>query len=457
MKTKLIILLSFFICKCIAQNWLPLGEGTNNGTVGGIELFSFEDKLFIGGEFTTVDNIPIPAVAYWNDKNWKSTNTSGLILRSINSFHTYKNELHSFGWITPSNGFQALLKYDKIENSWLVVPNSEVKRISDNGSLTFGRIYDAIEYNEELYVVGDFDFIGDSSVKNIAKWNGVEWTQVLDNNNNELNIGLGIKLIIYKNDLIICGDIHSINNVEYKDIAKWDGFNWENMNGGLIDNTPERDISILSLEVFNGKLYAGGLGSKIYENGKSYTLIRWNGSHWEGINGFEQNETNYNYSRISALKSFGNILFIAEGIEGQTIMYNEIEIKKMDEKLNRLIGHFEIYNNQLYAGGYFFGENIPNGIAKLGNLSIDGNLSENCTLFPNPSNGKLFFDYQLSQNSKTIIEVYDIYGRVLLQKYFDDLEGKYLKEFDLSNFHKGIYFFTITTKDFKETKSVVIN
>lgn len=454
MKFKLIILLNLITIVCSSQNWIPIREGLSSS---GIDLFSFDNKLFVGGTFTTVDNTAIAGVAYWDDKNWKSFNPSDLSLSSVRPFFTFKDECYGFGSFTNQNELSGIIKYNKNDNTWSEVPNSKVKKVvSGTEYINSGIIYDAIEYKEELYVIGEFDIIGNTYANNIAKWNGAEWLQVLDNNYNEIQIQYGLDMVVYNNELIISGKIDSLNNEEYRNIAKWNGVNWDNLNGGLIDNTPGVAWHIYELEEFNGDLYAGGIGSKVDQNEQGYILTKWNGAFWEGIQGFEHDDTNNNKLWISSLKVFGNFLIVGNGTNGQTILYNGTNIKKFDQELNRFITSFEIYNNQFYVGGYFGGIDVPNGVAKLGNLIPEDSLSNLCTIFPNPSSGIFFLEYNLNINSKTLIDIYDIKGRLLFHKEFNDLKGRYLKEFNFPELTKGNYLLSIRSKEFNEIKKIIV-
>lgn len=455
MKVKLFILFCFTFHLCNSQNWLHVGNGTNNGNNGGVQIFEFNNKLFAGGNFNIIDNKSTSGIAYWNDINWIPY--SSLIFNSIGAFSTYKGKLYGFSKSLNSTTFSRLVMYNEDNNDWSVVTSSEIKKLLGNGNIVSGYIRSALEFRNELYVIGDFDFIGSNQIKNFAKWDGILWSPVLGNDSLEIQLDNLTGLIVFQDELIINGRFDSLSGEVYNDIAQWDGNKWSNLNNGLIDNTPGIGGHISDLEIYKGELYAGGYGSKINEEGIGFLVTKWNGEYWEGVVGFEQDESNFNYSRVTALKSFGNFLIAAVGINGQSLLYNGNNILKLEDELNHTITNFDILNNQLYAGGYFHGDGIPNGIARLGSLTINEPSKLVCSLFPNPTSGTLLLEYQLNSNSGTVIRIYNIAGKLLFHKFSNDTAGNYLREIDMSKFPKGSYILNIHTKEFDETKKVILN
>ncbi len=465
MKIKLLFLLCIISTQCSAQNWYPLGEGTGIG-FGVRELFEFNNKLFIGGEFNFVDGRPTSGVAYWNDMNWIPIRASDSIVGlSIRSFSTYQGELYGFtAYLPPLAPISIvevtarLVKYNEEENNWIIVPNAKAKRIREDGTGGSGFITDAIAYENELYVIGSFDEIGGQAIKNIAKWNGSVWSPLLGSDSSTVQFSRLTKMIVYNEELIICGTTESNNGESYNNIASWNNTKWSNLNGGLLYNAngaPQFD----DIEIFQGALYVAGAGSKVSENGKGYLLNKWNGSFWEGVAGFEQEEPAFLTNRVTALKTFGDILVLAGNGSGQIILYNGNTIGKIDEELNSIsfensiVKSFEILNNQLYAAGNFF-----KGVARLGSL-VNKDSSEVktvCTLFPNPTSGTFMLSYNLKENSGIKISIYDITGKILLKEAYNDVKGSYLRSLDISGLPKGSYMVNVLSKEFNETEILIL-
>ncbi len=77
--------------------------------------------------------------------------------------------------------------------------------------------------------------------------------------------------------------------------------------------------------------------------------------------------------------------------------------------------------------------------------------------YPNPFNPSTTINYALSKESFVNITVYDVSGREV-RTLVDELKlaGNYSLHFDASNLTSGVYFYTITTEHFSETKKMML-
>ncbi|MBN2777473.1 MAG: T9SS type A sorting domain-containing protein [Bacteroidales bacterium] len=80
----------------------------------------------------------------------------------------------------------------------------------------------------------------------------------------------------------------------------------------------------------------------------------------------------------------------------------------------------------------------------ISNLTDIDKLSKNLTVFPNPTNGKIY----IKGDNVTSISVHNLDGRVIKST-------QSIEEVDLTNLKNGIYFVTIFTKDNKSTVKVI--
>src|SRR6187399_3200871 len=146
-------------------------------------------------------------------------------------------------------------------------------------------VYTLEFYNGELYVGGVFDSAGGIPAKNIAKWNGANWEQ----------LGIGIigsgewpasvgALAVFNNELYVGGVFASAGGVPARNIAKWNGTSWSAVGTGIGDVW--RGIgfveSVNSLVVYNGELYASGFFTKAGSI-SAINIARWNGTSWSAV------------------------------------------------------------------------------------------------------------------------------------------------------------------------------
>jgi len=160
-------------------------------------------------------------------------------------------------------------------------------------------------YNNELYAGGAFTLSGTTTVNGIAKWNGNAWVAV---GSGVAASGIVSALCVFNNELYVGGFFTSAGGAATsKNMAKWNGTTWAGVGGGMQDG-------VMALTVFNGALHAGGYF--VVNNitfSLQYRIAKLSGTTWVNVGS----------------KGVGD----ANAYWGVRTM--------------------SVYNNSLYAGGYF--------------------------------------------------------------------------------------------------------
>jgi hypothetical protein len=166
-----------------------------------------------------------------------------------------------------------------------------------------GNVYSIIEYNGVLCAGGSFaikDSSGNYILANIALWNGTSWTLP---NGGGANHAVG-GLMVNGGDLIVTGFFDTIGGIAANMISKYDGNNWYNY--------PVLDPSLGGYclgpsIIYNGELYVGGN----FNGGAGLKdIAKFDGTNWVSVAG---------------------------GLSGP----------------NTWVNCFEIFQGDLYVGGYF--------------------------------------------------------------------------------------------------------
>lgn len=77
--------------------------------------------------------------------------------------------------------------------------------------------------------------------------------------------------------------------------------------------------------------------------------------------------------------------------------------------------------------------------------------------YPNPFNPKTIIYFQLPMSNYVKLIVYDVMGREVATLVNEQLNsGTYEIEWDASDYPSGIYFYTLSTGNFTETKRMVM-
>jgi len=167
-------------------------------------------------------------------------------------------------------------------------------------------------------------------------------------------VGFGItrvdELIIYNNELVICGQFQYVGNPDFsaKNIASWDGTRWDRLGSGLISSASQ-----MTVDTMNNFLYVAG--SFIYAGGEPANhLARWDGYSWRKMKGFEGWVIN------EAMTMYQNELFVG-GVSQSTGDLMEEKIKRFDGDswlsvnggTNENLECFHVYDDTLWVAGGF--------------------------------------------------------------------------------------------------------
>ncbi len=134
--------------------------------------------------------------------------------------------------------------------SLLAVLNSSAQTWSLLGNGTNDYVRSICEFQNSLYVGGNFTESGGQDAFHIARWDGYNWYPVgegIDVDHSSADISA---MIVFNGELYVAGNFSfsdTINN-----IAKWNGTEWSPVGGGI------EGIRVYDLQEYHGDLYAVG-------------------------------------------------------------------------------------------------------------------------------------------------------------------------------------------------------
>jgi hypothetical protein len=80
-----------------------------------------------------------------------------------------------------------------------------------------------------------------------------------------------------------------------------------------------------------------------------------------------------------------------------------------------------------------------------------------CQNYPNPFNPTTTIHYSINSAGLVTLKVYDILGTQVASLVNERQEaGSYTVEFNAANLPSGIYFYMLTSGNFKETKKLIL-
>lgn len=136
-------------------------------------------------------------------------------------------------------------------------------------------VSDLVTRSNAVFATGRFTRIGTNKVRRVAKWNGRKWTDVGG------GIGMtgefGSALALSGSNVYVGGYFSTARqtngtSIPVRNIARWNGIRWSDMAGGV--NGP-----VYALAAIGSNVYAGGQFT--YASGEAAGFIaRWDGRNW---------------------------------------------------------------------------------------------------------------------------------------------------------------------------------
>lgn len=210
-----------------------------------------------------------------------------------------------------------------------------------------------VQKNNDLYVGGGFNNIGNKKVNKIARWSGSEWYPLnlgLDENINSDKI---LSLAWYNGNLYAGGYFNRMDGVTgYNCIARWNGQTWNKVSGGILRNGVGREITCM--QVFKNELYVAGYFDQA-GNQTAYNIARWDGNVWKSVG----NGGAWNGVYDMVVDTIRNILYVGgdfNGVDSNIVskkiaMWDGVQWHALPEPpLGSSISALEMYHGYLYAG-----------------------------------------------------------------------------------------------------------
>lgn len=249
-------------------NWSTLGTGPNNGTNGIIyDLVVHNNKLFIGGSFNLAGGAACNNLVFWDDftgnfgtlGNPPNDGVSGGNQPVVKSLLSYGLDLMVGGRFTKAGGAinsGNIHLWNDAFQSWSLS--------NFNGGLSGGMVNALQVYNGAIIAGGSFQ----NPVQGIGRWNGNNWTQLGGGIPTSMaNLDGVAAMEVFNGKLCVGGNFSGANVPNTKNLAAWDGSNWSDIDLGV--NT---GFEITDLLVYNNELFYGGtpnitLGNPLFTNG----------------------------------------------------------------------------------------------------------------------------------------------------------------------------------------------
>ncbi|HMQ70760.1 MAG TPA: T9SS type A sorting domain-containing protein [Ignavibacteria bacterium] len=299
-----------------------------------------------------------------------------------------------------------------------------VVKTDSAGNLQWSMEYDSL-FSSDIIQTSDnnYYFVGISSLTKINSVGYLLWTKYIGDGSS--------KLIIYSDSILfICGtqtisySYMKLSKVDTSGIVIWQNIYNENSNCANLCMNKNRDIAMI------GTAFSDSINPVV---NVSIVIVDHKGKllYSSRIN----STTNVNGEAYSIKNTFDNG-FIISGITeygGTSFRTNLLGIKT--DSLGKTSNIVNIENNEV-------------------SISKDFVLFQN---YPNPFNPITTIIYEIPENNFVTLKVFDISGRevkTLVNEFKQS--GSYQVRFNGINLSSGVYYFAITSGDFKQVRKMIL-
>lgn len=408
-----------------AQTWSMVGGELNSHIDA---LYVYNDKLFLGGNFTNIDGDAAYGLAEWDGSAYSDRNTTLVDGIGVYNFGTYEGSLMAVGAF-----------FHGIYGPGFVAEWDGTDFVGTAYKLN-SNVYDILTIGDEFYVVGNFDEYEGTYYKHVAKFNGSSYETVGDGFDDPIG-----DLIYYGGNIIAGGG----NNDA---LTYLDGTSWEDLG----TNGPAG----ASMAEFKGDLYAIGCFDDAVDGTAKY-IAKWDGSTWSDVGGGL--DGGYNCAR--AILATSDYLYVA----GQFTSAGGVPVNNIakwdgenwsavgDGIPDEIINCIAIYKERLYAGPAAQG--FTNHLWKFSDPIVASvNQPEKGSaafmVSPNPASESLTIKLNAHQLNNAVVIISDIDGNVTAQFNFDQPSIT----IDLNTFANGIYIAQLVADgNTVEAKKIIIN
>lgn len=233
-----------------------------------INCIRYNGKLLVGGIFQSIGGKNASYLATWDGARWDSLPFRAFDFQNTNagvySFINFQNKLYIGGVFDtiqgqPANG---LATYDATGFHPVSLPLNSQAYINTMSI-----------YNGELYIGGVFTSSSNASDRCILKYNGTNWTSVGGGiKGNQCYI---MSMIPLNNELYVGGYFYQVDGNADNVVMKWDGSSWHSAGWGA--NTDNGSVQKMLL--YHDNIYAFGRFGQAGNNPASNVAV-FNGQKW---------------------------------------------------------------------------------------------------------------------------------------------------------------------------------
>ena len=219
--------------------------------------------LFVGGDFMFAGALHVSFIARWDGESWSAV--GGGVNGPVYAFATFDEgdgpALYAAGNFTRAGG-EGGMGADSVAAPFVARWDGSRWSSVGGGTNATVRALSVFDGGREaaLYAGGYFDAAGGSEARGIARWDGVAWADVRGGIGST-QLFPGVEALLARDDgtapeLFVAGQFETAGAVDASNLARWNGFGWNALDGGI---GPGDTAAIgRTLASYRHDLYIGG-------------------------------------------------------------------------------------------------------------------------------------------------------------------------------------------------------
>ncbi len=388
------------IAKLEYDKWIPLSSGVN-GNVNSIEFL--EDYIIAGGLFDRAGGIEANNLAAWNG-NWIDIGKElyGGQVPSVLSMDPYQDGIIVGGTFEKAGNIFA--------NGFAYWNGDGWRDLFDMGTDGVNSaVYDmAVGADNNLYVGGAFDNIGNHHSPGLAMWDGESWSALKQGLQDP---GVVYSMVSVENDIYFTGWFPGAYTVTLNNVAKWKigEQDWEDIGGGI----DAGDGELGPIAYSDGQFFVGGRFDSVGAI-KSAGIAKWDGSKWMAMgDGMKSAEGSFS---VEALEIDQSGMLYCGGRFDSVGTESSMGLGIWSPKQNRWFGLGEFVNGTVYAIA------ISDPWAYIGGNFTDANGTEVANIFM--LNWQTFDIYSLGTGTNgPVYSILEHGGYLFIGGHFTEANG----------------------------------
>ncbi|UJR84483.1 hypothetical protein [Sandaracinus amylolyticus] len=274
--------------------WHDMGGGLHResgigfGGPVGVVAAGPDGSVYFGGMLTRAGTIGVGRVVRWDGSYWQGLRTPGetyhgvsgdvLALASLGTCEVYVGGDFRYAGGVLANG---VARYT-VDGGYESIGDGVLGAVHDLAVTSAGRVY----------AVGDFTDESGIVIRNVAVWDGVDWSGLGD------GVAGAPRVIVVEEgtpDVVyVGGEFDEAGGARARNLARWDGTAWSDLGRGMLgypydfnpaEHTPTR-VSAIVIDPATGDLIVGGSFSEIgvdEAHVQTNNVARWDGTRWTAL------------------------------------------------------------------------------------------------------------------------------------------------------------------------------